>query len=87
VLGPFILEFHCLSVVPIGLVLLLVADRFLLRLAEVKIFLFQQLLLFLSLLLEAHFFMHVFIVALPDIYYLVCLVLGLLNFFPGLHSS
>ena len=87
VLGAFLLEFLCLSVILICLVFLLVANSFLLRPAEVKIFLFQLLLLFLSLLLEAHFFMHVFIVALTDIYYLVCLVLGLLNFFPGLRSS
>jgi len=87
VLGRFLLELLCLSEILFGLSLLLVDDSFLLRLAEVLIFLLQVILFLLSLLLETHFFMHVLVVSLTDIYYFICFVLGLLNFLPGLQSS
>jgi hypothetical protein len=65
---------------------LLVADCFLLRLAEVRVFLCQLSLFLFSLLLEAHFFVQMLEVTLTYIYYIICFVLGLLNFFPSLRS-
>jgi hypothetical protein len=86
-LGPLLLESLRLSEVLFGLSHLLVSDGFLLRLAEVRVFLCQLSLLLLSLLLEAHFFVQMLVVALTDIYYIICFVLGILNFFPRLRSS
>lgn len=86
-LGPLLLESFRLSEVLFRLGHLLVSNCFLLRLAEVRIFLCQLSLLLLSLLLEAHFFVQMLVVTLTNIYYIICFVLGLLNFFPSLRSS
>ena len=87
VLGPLLLESLRLSEVLFGLSHLLVSDGFLLRLAEVRVFLCQLSLFLFSLLLEAHFFVQMLVVTLTYIYYIICFVLGLLNFFPSLRSS
>jgi hypothetical protein len=63
---------------------LLAADSLLLRLAEASVFHCQLSLLLLSLLLEAHFFMQVLVVALTNSNYITGFALGLLNFFPRL---